>query len=274
MLPAPAFNISNPILGSIYYNDKKKEKKKTQPTGNPNLINFNKRKRKKSNNNNNEEEEEDDDNNDITSLLIHNYLKNSGIENYSHLFKTGGSTGKGFRKLQIKHHHSSLYDHDINTKSNLDYFCPTCKLGFKNNKSHDFIMYNKCPNVKNNNCFMLETIYEVIHNRVKYVIKPDLSEAWEITEDVNDKRIYITNCLFIQCPICTQFKPNCIIQKCGHGLCKSCLNSYLQSVAKAKNVQCWMCRQNWDKTKNIMFTLHRASGSQKINFSKNEATPQ
>ena len=94
---------------------------------------------------------------------------------------------------------------------------------------------------------MIETIRSKTY-KTKTVIKPDLDKVIEIKEEEENKRYFITNCLFIKCPICITFKLNCIIQKCGHILCKDCFKTYIQTFNK---LQCWMCRQiSYDKNNN------------------------
>ena len=103
-------------------------------------------------------------------------------------------------------------------------------------------MYNKCPNIiKMNHLFFIETFY-IIHYKTEIIIKPDLDVI--IKEKEKEKCLYITNCLFIKCPICITFQRNCIIQECGHCICKSCLNIYIQS----NNIfRCWICRKSSNK---------------------------
>ena len=115
-------------------------------------------------------------------------------------------------------------------------------------------MYNKCPSViKSNNFTIVETLYETLNYNVKFSTKPDLTIDFEILKDERDEYYYITNCLIIKCPICLTFKPNCIIQCCGHCLCKNCLNTFLEmnnSIFK-----CWLCRQSYNKNKTILLKL-------------------
>ena len=66
-------------------------------------------------------------------------------------------------------------------------------------------MFDKCPSItKPNNSFLLETIYES-HHKIEFITKPDLDIDFKIIKDKNDKCLFITNCLFIKCPICLLF---------------------------------------------------------------------
>ena len=117
-------------------------------------------------------------------------------------------------------------------------------------------MYNKCPNIiKKNNLIIIETIHEIHNHNIKSITKPDLDVELKIIKDEKDKHFYITNCLFIKCPICLTFKQNCIIQKCGHCLCKNCLNVFLENTTIASEFRCWICRQKLDKNKKIFLKL-------------------
>ena len=138
--------------------------------------------------------------------------------------------------------------------NNNNYFCSTCKLSFNNVKSHDFNMYNKCPSViKQNNFIVIETMYETHNYNFKFLTDPGLDVELKIIKDERDKYFYITNYLLIKCPICLTFKLNCIIQRCGHCLCKDCLNNFLKINTIFK---CWLCRQSYNnKNEKILLKL-------------------
>ena len=230
----PIFNISNPIIGSI---DKK----------DINMYNIN--------NINN-----DNSNDNYTFIDIYKYLQHSNYQRYKKIFKK-----KTYKKKKLDEKHSSIFTLDIfsdsfNIPQNRYYFfCLTCKLYFNSYRSHNFIMFNKCPNIlKQNNFFVLETIYENHYYEIKYETKPDLYVEMKIVENnKKDKHFYITNLLFIKCPICLTFQPNCIIQKCGHCLCKGCLNSFLKNSSDSFNnkLTCWICRKTLDENNKILFKL-------------------
>ena len=135
------------------------------------------------------------------------------------------------------------------------YYCDTCKISFVNNKLHNFIMNEKCPNIdKTNQSFLVETIYDTEY-KIQRVVKPNLDiEFRKIENDDDEKCLFITNYLLIECPICKTFKQNCIIQKCGHCLCKDCLNYYMKTT-HFKDFKCWICRQNNNDNKNLLIKV-------------------
>ena len=105
-------------------------------------------------------------------------------------------------------------------------------------------MNNKCPSInKNNQVFLIETIYNAQFD-IESVLEPNLDIKYIINNNENLPSFFITNYLLIKCPICLTFKRNTIIQKCGHCLCKDCLNNYLISNIIFK---CWLCRQSYEK---------------------------
>ena len=109
---------------------------------------------------------------------------------------------------------------------------------------HNFIMNDKCPNInKMNQSILIETIYETQY-KTHRIVKPNLTvEFKKIEKDDDEKCLFITNYLLVQCPVCYNFKKNSIIQKCGHCLCRDCLNYYVQTT-KCKDFSCCLCRQN------------------------------
>ena len=201
------------------------------------------------NNDNNNKHNQNNDNFSYYDLTkINNYLSNPNIKLYRKLFR------KRKRKNVDK---PSIFTLDVfYNNNNENYFCSTCKLHFRNYNSHNFIMFDKCPSViKNNKIILLETIHETHYHNIKFITKPDLDIEMKIVKDEKDESFYITNHLYIKCPICLKFKQNCIIQECGHCLCKNCLNTLLKSISLT-DLKCWMCRQMWNKkNKNLLFKL-------------------
>ena len=175
------------------------------------------------------------------------YLRHPDIKRYNNLFN--GKT----RKIK-KTKKNLIFTLDIFSDNiNNHYYCSTCKLCFSNVKSHDFNMYNKCPSVtKRNNFIIIKTIYETHHHNFKFSTTSDLDVELNILKDEKDKSFYITNYLFIKCPICLTFKLNCIIQRCGHCLRKDCLNNFLKSNNTFK---CWLCRKSFNKNEKILLRL-------------------
>ena len=199
-------------------------------------------------------------NNDNNNININNniaiYLKkNCSLKSYKKLFK---KKRKKIKQISNNNNNKTIYSNlnmfllDNNDKS---YFCDTCKISFANNKLHNFIMNNKCPNIsKMNQSFVIETICDIEY-KTQRIVKPNLDiEFRKLENDNNDEKcLYITNYLLVKCPICLTFKPNCIIQKCGHCLCRECLNYFIKTT-HFKDFKCWICRQD-NNNDNILFTL-------------------
>ena len=137
----------------------------------------------------------------------------------------------------------------IKNDKNKKYFCETCKISFDNDMTHDFIMNDKCPNInKINKLFLIETMYETQY-KSQLIVKPNLEiEFKKLERDNDEKCFFITNYLLIKCPICLNFKQNCIIQKCGHCLCRDCLNYFMQTT-HFKDFKCWICRKDGNDNK-------------------------
>lgn len=140
--------------------------------------------------------------------------------------------------------------------SKLSFRCNVCQMIFKNQSSHNFIMFTKCPNIdKEKEINYMETISNKYYN-YKVLINANLDEKIIFTDEQQNS-YFITSTLIIKCPICLCFKPNCIIQKCGHCLCRECLKGYLVSCNNNNNNynnerNCWMCRQ---KSEDYIFKL-------------------
>ena len=107
--------------------------------------------------------------------------------------------------------------------------------------THNFIMSNKCPNTTTTSTTtnLIETMIVEDYNIIETIIQPDLSVTYKSTTEPQLKFIY-TNFLQIKCPICLGFKMNCVIQKCGHCLCRDCINTFMVM----NDYKCWICRND------------------------------
>lgn len=168
--------------------------------------------------------------------------KNITLKKYNKIFK------KRRKKSNYEYDDTSLFSLNIynSIKSSL-YSCKVCNFSFQNRAIHDLIMFNNsCPNSSFKGQFLIETVYDIYFEYQTNITADDLDTKVKLNKIKNS--YIITNHLIIKCPICLSFKKNCIIQKCGHCLCKNCLNYYISQKMYTK---CWICRE--PKQENIHY---------------------
>ena len=139
----------------------------------------------------------------------------------------------------------NLKNKNNNNSPKNNFYCRTCKIFFENKIAHDFTMSNKCPNRGEFETWkLIETIFCAEYS-AKVSIEPDLTETLNLNEESQPNVAYfVTNHLYIKCPICLNYEENCVIQDCGHCLCKNCLITLVSNNEKGiAGFKCWLCRQ-------------------------------
>ena len=188
-------------------------------------------------------------NNNNNNELILKYLnKEINLNNYYKTFKTDAKC----RRWNNNNNNNGFFNFNKNNNNVKEFICKTCRINFKNEMTHDFIMINKCPNVAtttNTTNNFKETIIITDYDVLEKTISQNLEISYKKSEQPRFQFVY-TNYLLVKCPICLEFKTNCVIQQCGHCLCRDCINAFI--ITNDYN-KCWICRT--ESQKSIIFLM-------------------